>query len=295
MKLISLILMVSLLCGLLSGCAGKRKEIIIGAKDFTEQYILAEILALLIEENTDISVTLRTDLSSDVIFAAIRTGVVDVYVDYTGTIYGSYLARSETRDPFKVYEYARNAFAENYNLFVLPPLGFNNTYNLAVTNEVAQEFQLQTITDLASVSENFIIGGSAEFLTRNDGLPNLKIHYDMIFKSELAVDGIDRYTSLMNDDIQVAETFATDGHILAYDITVLKDDKHFFLPYEGVIVMRTELSDELGIEPYLLFTGLTDLLTDDVMRDLNYRVDVNNEAPRDAAEYFLRKNNLIAG
>ena len=294
MKVISLLLLFPLLIGLLFGCSGSKKEIIVGTKDFTEQYILGNILTIYIEENTDINVTVRSDLSSDIIFAAIRTGVVDLYVDYTGTIYGNYLIRSESKSPDEVFDFAQKTLLSNYNLHMFDPLGFNNSYNLAVSRSVADEYNLRNISDLASVSENFIIGGSAEFLTRNDGLPNLKVQYNLGFKSERAIDGVDRYTALAANEIQVSEAFTTDGHLLVHDLIVLEDDKHFFPPYQGAIIIRNEISDEFP-ELVDLLNKLSGLLTDDVMRGLNYRVDVHDESPRDVAMYFLTRNNLIPG
>jgi len=294
MKVISRLLLFPLIFGLLIGCSGNKKEIVVGTKDFTEQYILGNILKIFIEENTDINVTLKTDLSSDVIFAAIRTSVIDLYVDYTGTIYGNYLVRSETRSPEEIFAFAKDTLLSNYDLYMLDPLGFNNSYNLAVSRNVADVYGLKTISDLAEVSENFVIGGSAEFLTRNDGLPNLKIMYNIGFKNERAIDGVDRYIAIAANEIQVTEAFTTDGHLLLHDLVILEDDKHFFPPYQGAIIIRNELSDEFP-ELFLLLSGLSGLLTDEVMRGLNYRVDVYNESPRDAAMYFLTNNNLITG
>ena len=292
MKIISLLLLFPLVCGFIFGCSGSKKEIVVGTKDFTEQYILGNILEIYIEKNTDINVTLKTDLSSDVVFAAIRTGVVDLYVDYTGTIYGNYLVRSETRSPEEVFDFAKRTLLNNYNLHMLDPLGFNNSYDLAVSRSTADEFGLKTISDLAGVSEHFVIGGSAEFLTRNDGLPNLKIIYNLGFKSERAIDGVNRYDAISANDVQVSEVFTTDGHLLLHDLVVLEDDKKFFPPYQGVIILRNEISENFP-ELIALLESLSGILTDDVMRGLNYRVDIHDESPRDVAMYFLTRNNLI--
>jgi len=294
MKIISLILLFPLICVILFGCSGNKNEIVVGTKDYTEQYILGNILAIYIEENTDINVTLKIDLASDVIFAAVRTEVVDLYVDYTGTIYGNYLVRSETRSPEEVFDFAKRTLQNNYDLDMLTPLGFNNSYNLAVSRSTAEEYNLKTISDLAEVSENFIIGGSAELLTRNDGLPNLKILYNLGFKAEHAIDGIDRYIAVNENVIQVSEVFTTDGHLFLQDIIILEDDKNYFLPYQGAIIIRNELSEKFPELPVLL-NKLSGMLTDDVMRGLNYRVDVHNESPKDVAMYFLTRNNLIPG
>jgi len=292
MKKISLLILLLVIYGMLTGCSDNKREIIVGTKDYTEQYILGNILTLYIEENTDFRVTLKTDLASSIIFAAIRTGVVDVYVDYSGTIYGSYLIRSETKTPDEIFNIAASTLSENYALHMFDPLGFNNSYSLAVRKNTSEEYGLKTISDLAEVSMNFTFGASAEFLIRNDGAPNLKILYDMAFKEEIVVDGVHRYEAIANDVVQVTEAFTTDGHLLTHDLVILEDDKDFFPPYEGAVIIRDELLKEHP-ELYELLSILSGKISNETMRTLNYRVDVHDESPRDVAEYFLAQHNLI--
>jgi len=293
MKKAGSIVAILIICGMLFGCSSKSGTIVVGAKDYTEQYILGNILTLLIEDNTNINVTLKTDLASDVIFAAIRTGVVDVYADYTGTVYGNYLSLSETNNPIEVFDISSRSIRESYDLHMLKPFGFSNSYGLAVRHNTATEYGLRTISDLARVSEDFIIGASAEFLIRSDGVPNLKRLYEMSFKSEIIVDGVARYYAINNDEIQVTEVFTTDGHLLANALVVLEDDEHFFLPYHGVIIIRDEI---LEVHPELqaVLDKLTGSITNEIMRTLNYRVDVLGETPEYVAESFLRENNFIS-
>jgi osmoprotectant transport system substrate-binding protein len=233
-----------------------------------------------------------TDMTSGVIFAGIRTGVIDLYVEYTGTIYASYLTLSHTDDPKEVHEISERELSSRYNLLMLDPLGFNNTFCLAVRTDIATQFNLRTFSDLATVSSELIIGGSTEFLTRFDGLPNLKKLYDMSFKDEVVLSGTERYTAIAANEIQVTDAFSTDGLLLEHDLVVLEDDKSFFPPYEGVIIIRQDAAEE---HPELLdvLEKLAGRLSDDVMRDLNYRVDVLGESPSDVAEWFLRENGFI--
>jgi len=264
----------------------------VGAKDFTEQHILGHMLELYIEANTKLNVDLKIDMASDVIFAGMRTGVIDIYVEYTGTVYGSYLVRSDSRNPEEVFNVTSTTLLDRYDIRMLDPLGFNNAYHLAVRRDTSVLHGLRTISDLAKVSSDFIIGGSAEFLTRSDGVPNLKLAYGMNFRAERAIDGTDRYVAITNDEIQVTEVFSTDGHLIANDLVVLEDDLHFFLPYQGAIVIRGEIAEQ---HPELVtaLSKLSGLMSDDVMTTLNYRVDVLGESPRDVAEGFLKLNNLI--
>jgi len=291
-RVIALVIMLAI-CAMLIGCPGSDAVIVVASKDYAEQYILGSMLALLIEANTNMMVTYKTDLGTEIIFSGIRTGVVDLYVEYTGTVYGSLLRLSDMKCPVEVHEISVRELMERHNILMLDPLGFNNTYALAVSAEVAEEFGLRTISDLANVSSDFIFGGSAAILTRFDGIPNLKRVYDMSFKDEVLVYGVERYVAVANDEIQVAEVYSTDGLLLEFDLVVLEDDRGYFPPYEGAVIIRAETAEEY---PELLdvLHKLMGLLSDDIMRNLNYRVEVLEESPRDVAEAFLLEHGLIS-
>ena len=292
MKVKLLIVSLMITIGLLTGCASSSNSIVVGAKDYTEQYVLGNLLAIFIEENTNIDVTFTSDMASDIIFAAINAGAVDVYIDYTGTIYGSYMIRSDRGSPEEIFNIVSTTLKESHDIFMFDPLGFNNSFGIAVRRDTAAEYDLKTISDLATISANFIFGGSYDILVRNDGLPNLKVLYDMGFQEERILYGINRYIALENDEIQVTEVFTTDGSLLTYDLVVLDDDMNFFPPYQGAIVIRGETLEE---NPQLqgLLEKLSGVLTNDIMRQLNYMVDEQGLDPRDVAEKFLRDNNLI--
>jgi glycine betaine/choline ABC-type transport system substrate-binding protein len=172
------------------------------------------------------------------------------------------------------------------------PLGFNNSFELAIPRSMAYSHNIWTISDLATISQDLIIGGAPEFMRRNDGLPNLKLIYDLTFKEELFIDHADRYRAISEGEIQVTEVFMTDGALLSYDLFVLDDDRSFFPPYQGVIITREEILDS---HPQLrnLLGALSGIITDAVMRNLNYRVDILGESPQYVAESFLKENNLI--
>ena len=293
MKKIKIVLIFILISVFLMSCSSSTKvTIVVGSKDFTEQYILGNMLTLLIEANTNFTVEYNENMASHVIFAAITTGVVDVYTDYTGTIYGYYLNRSESKDAQEVYDVSARELKEQYDLRMLGKLGFNNTFSIAVRQETAAEFNLRTISDLAKVSSGLIYGGSAEGQSRNDGLPNLKRHYNMTFKEELVFHEDDRYSAIYNNEVQVSEVYSTDPQILEYNLFVLEDDLNYYPPYHGVIIIRNEIAEK---HPGLVdvLNKLEGLLTDDIMRGLNYKVYFLNESPRSVAENFLKENNLI--
>ncbi len=268
------------------------KVLVVGAKDFTEQVILGNIYKELIEAETDITVDLKTDLGSQVVFTAITNEEVDMYVDYTGTVYGSILGHSEMKTPDEVYETCVKELEEQYNLTMLDPLGFNNTYTLAVQKQLADDYGLKTYSDLAKISDELTLGATYEILNRSDGIPSLLPTYDMQFKETIAIDGSQRYTAAQNNEVQVIDAFSTDGLLLEYDLTILEDDKDFFPPYYAAPVIRPETLEEFPeLGPVL--EELTGVLDDEKMREMNYQVDVQKKNPNDVAKDFLQSEGLI--
>lgn len=277
---------------MLLGCSNKENTIVVGAKDYTEQDILGNIVTVLIQENTNLEVEYKHEMASNILFAAMQSGDVDIAVDYTGTVYGNYLGYSEIKSAEEVYDISVKELNEKYKLRMLEPLGFNNTFCLAVTASTAEKYNLKTFSDLAAVSSDFIFGGCFEILNRNDGIPQLKKRYNMEFKEEKAIEGVLRYTSIDNDETQVVDAFSTDGMLMEYDLVVLEDDKNFFPPYHAASIIREETAKKYP-ELITVLDKLTDSLSDDTMRDLNYKVDVLKEDPRNVAIEFLKENDLI--
>jgi len=288
-----------LLFTVLAGCSGAKGNVVVGAKDYTEQHILGNILALLIENNTDIEVTLKVDLGSGMIFAGMLADTLDIYIDYTGTIYANHLKYYDSHSDYSeaasgdvIFEITKRALMEDYGILMLDRLGFNNTYAIVVRADTAAEFNLRTISDLAKISSDLIFGGGNEILNRSDGIPTMKIRYDMSFRAEVVLNGNVRYYAIAEDDVQVIEAFSTDGMLLEHSLVVLEDDKQFFPPYQAVPIIRDEIAQ---MHPEIVdeVNKLVGIMSDDVMRSLNYKVDVLGLEPRDVAEEFLRENNLI--
>ncbi|TDT61333.1 glycine betaine ABC transporter substrate-binding protein [Fonticella tunisiensis] len=286
-------LAIILIAGILTSIGGKKDTIVIGSKDFNEQLILGNMMAILIEENTDLKVEKKLNLGgTNVVFSALKTGDVDLYVEYTGTGLVNIMQHDVVNDPDEAYNIVKEYFDKNYNLKWLKPLGFNNTYTLAVTKETAKKYSLETFSDLAKVSDKLILGSTIEFSTRPDGYPGLKEAYNMNFGDVKAVNGGLRYTAINSGKSHVIDAFATDGLLKAFDLKVLKDDKQFFPPYFAAPLVR---KDTLNKHPEIegILNKLSGLINDDVMRDLNYRVDKLNEKPEDVARNFLKEKGLI--
>jgi osmoprotectant transport system permease protein len=273
--------------------AKAKDKIVIGSKNFSEQLILGNMLADLIEDKTDLEVDRKLNLGgTQVAFSALNNGNIDLYVDYTGTGLVDILKQSPDSDPDRVYQTVQKEFNKKYGIELLKPLGFNNTYALAVRQDTAKQYNLNTISDLAKVSNQLILGPTIEFPNRKDGLIGLSETYQMQFKEVKAVDGGLRYTALNNQKSDVIDAFSTDGLIENFKLKVLKDDKHFFPPYYAVPMIKEEtLKEHPEIKEAI--NSLSGKLSDEKMRELNYKVDSLKQSPAKVAKEFLQKEGLL--
>ena len=270
------------------------REITIGSMDFTEQEILSYMIKDLIEDRTDIKVNQKLSLgSSSIVLSAIEQNEIDLYVDYTGTIYGSVLKKEPNTNIDEVYQISKQEMKEKYNLNVLNDLNFNNTYTLAVTKETQQKYNLKTISDLSAVSNELIFSPTLVFMERTDCWLGLQKAYPIAFKDIVAIDGAPRYLALINKESDVIDAYSTDGLLKKYDLVVLEDDKNFFLPYQAIPIVNNRILEEFP-EIIPLLEELSDYLNDDVMRELNYLVDEEKYQPKEVASNFLKQHNLIS-
>ncbi len=275
------------------GKVQEERVLTVGAKDFTEQELLGNLVADIIEENTDISVNRRFDLGgTQVIFTALQKGDVDMYVEYSGTAYSDTLKYPPFSDVQKVYDICKEELKVKYNIETLKQMNFNNTYALAVTQETAQKYNLETVSDFAKVASKFKSGTTYEFLNREDGLPGMEKAYGFKMGSSIAVDSAPRYTALVNEEVDVIDAFTTDGLLKKFKLKVLEDDKNFFPPYYPIPIIRTEKIEEYP-EIIPILEKLGDSLTEEVMLELNYKVDELHESPSSVSREFLKQQGFI--
>ncbi len=282
-----------------------KPDIVIGGKDFTEQSVLGEMLAILIEENSDLTVGRKLYLGGTMIcFNALKSGDLDLYAEYTGTGLVSILNREVINDPDEAYAAVKEDFKDEYGLIWLKPFGFNNTYTLTMRKGHAKNLGIRTFSDLAayvrkqkeSESENRLTAGfTAEFIERSDGLKGLCKAYDLEFESELKqMDPGLMYKACADGDVDVICAFATDGRIAAYNLFTLEDDKKFFPPYYAAPLIR---SQTLAKHPELeeILNRLANKLDNETMRKLNLQVDRadNPRKATDVARDFLIDAGLI--
>ena len=278
----------------LSGCGGDKKSVVIGSKDFSESIILGEMFAQLIENNTDIEVVRKLNMGGTfVCFEAIKNGDIDIYPEYTGTGLTAQLKMDVITDSEEAYRVVAEEFNKQFNIKWLSPLGLNNTYTLAVTQEVVEEYGVETFSDLAAVSEDLIFGAEHEFFNRQDGFEGLVDAYGMEFAGEpKRMQVALKYQAIGNGDMDVTDAFATDGQIIQYNLKILEDDKGFFPPYYVAPIVKNETLEQFPeLEGVLdMLAGLVD---DATMTELNYRVDVEGESVETVATDFLTNAGLV--
>ena len=284
-----------LACALTLACGGPSgPQIIIGSKNFTEQVVLAELVAQLIEANTSISVERKLNLGGTFIcFHALRQGEIDLYVEYTGTGLVAILDEPPDTDPGAVLEKVRREFGAQYDMEWLDPLGFNNTYAFALPRSSAKTLGVTRISDLGSLLDSLVLGVTSEFAERPDGLKALIRHYELEKPQDLReMDPGLMYRAVQTGDVDVICAFATDGRIRGFDLVTLEDDRRFFPPYEAApLIRRATLQRHPDLAPLLARLGGT--IDDAGMQELNYQVDEQGRPAREVVRAFLTAQGLL--
>jgi len=267
------------------------RAIVVGAKNFTEGAILAELMAQVSERHAGVTVERRFNLAgTQVAFEALRTGAIDLYAEYTGTGLRDILGdASPVEGAAQAFARVSDAFAQRYNLLWLAPFGFNNTYVLMMRRDQAQALGITAISDLAGHPLRY--GMSHEFLDRRDGMPGLRRIYDLNIGSMVGMEHDLAYTALADGAIDVSDGYSTDAKIVTQHLDVLRDDKQFFPPYEAAPLVRRDLVTRLPavVDALALIAGRID---DATMRQLNYAVEGEHRSPAEVAAAFLRQLGL---
>jgi osmoprotectant transport system substrate-binding protein len=263
----------------------------VGSKNFTEQFVLAEIYAQALEA-AGIKVERKINLGGTLIaHKALEEKEIDFYPEYTGTILVAVLKQESMTDRKAVYDKVKSEYAAK-GLVVLNETPFQNTYNMVVRPDTAAKYKLETLTDLAKVSKELTLGAGPEFRDRKDGLPGLKAKYGMEFKEDLQLAIGLRYQALKNDQIQVVNGYSTDGMIAAMKLKRLKDDKGLWPPYYVVPVVRKETLDA---NPKIaeVLNRTSAMLDESAMAEMNYKVDGEKMEPKDVARDFLKAKGVV--
>jgi len=268
-------------------------KITIGSKFFTEQVILAELLAQHIEARTGIPVIRKANLGGTLlVHKALLAGELDLYVEYTGTALMAVLSESPQSDSATVYNRVKQLYSDRFHLEVTEPLGFENTFAMVIRRDDAQKFQLRKISDIATVAAKWRAGVGYEFLERPDGFPGLTNNYNLHFgESPKVMDLGLIYRALIDHQVDIVAGNSTDGLIDSLGLVALADDRHYFPPYDAVPIVRQSTIEKFP----QLRAALADLagkLSAADIRRLNYAVDAQHQDAVAAVRAFRQSKGL---
>ncbi|MDP8244156.1 MAG: glycine betaine ABC transporter substrate-binding protein [Candidatus Hinthialibacter antarcticus] len=277
---------------LLSQCGIDRSQtVVLGCKNFTEQIILGEIIAQMIEQNTKLKVVRKWNLGGTMVcHQALLAGEIDLYPEYTGTAYMNVLGQNTIQDATRTFKFVQQKYLEEFQCEWLPAFGLNNTYTITVRREDAEKWNVKSISGLQSFAGELTAGFTAEFMERQDGWPQLREQYGLPFAKVVDLEPGLMYEAIANNNVDVICGFSTDGRISVYDLVALEDDLHFFPPYYAAPVARTAVFD---LHPELkgLLSQLAGSLDNQTMQELNLQVDEHKVAPKSVAKEFLATMN----
>ncbi|MDR7518363.1 MAG: glycine betaine ABC transporter substrate-binding protein [Armatimonadota bacterium] len=288
---VAVMLLIAVPSGAAAGEGGKL-TIRVGSKNFTEQFILAEMYAQALEAK-GYRVERFINLGGTLIaHQAVVSGKIDMYPEYAGTALAAVVKGTLIADPEAVYRQVKEYYERHLGLTLLTMSRMNNGYVLVVLPETAAKYRLKSMSDLARVSRQLVLGAGPEWADREDGVPGLRKVYGMEFREFRPMITALKYQALRERQVDVINGFTTDGQITAMKLVRLTDDRNFWPPYRVAPVIRRALARNYpGIVQVL--NGVTALLTDERQSELNWRVDGLKEEPRDVAREFLRRHGLV--
>lgn len=291
---LTLLSLIFLLLSPVLGCERHADRIVVGSKNFTEQLILGELFAQVIEARTQLPVERRFYLAGTFICQqAILAGRIDIYPEYTGTALTAVLKQQPSGDKQEVYRRVKQGYQSKFGLSVGPPLGFDDTFAMVIRGEDARRLHLKTLSQAAAFTPQWRAGFGYEFMERPDGYKGLVASYGLRFAEAPRIMDLGLITrALKEGQVDLIAGNNTDGLIPALDLFVLEDDHHYFPPYEAVAVMRGEMlknHPEVGAA----IGELEGAISDEDMRRLNYAVDGQHRDATAVVKEFLRQRRLI--
>ncbi len=262
-------------------------QVVVGAKTFTEQYILAEILAGQIAETTGAATEVVSSLGSTVAFDALRAEEIDVYVDYSGTIWATIMQRGTVPSRDAVLGEVTRFLREEHGIEVAGALGFENAYALAMRRQQAEDMGVRGIEDLVAYARRLVIGGDYEFFGRPEWIA-IRDTYGLAFASQRTMDSSLMYQAVASEQVDVISAFSTDGRIAALDLVVLDDERGAIPPYDALILAGPRLVRERP-DVVASLRQIAGTIDADRMRRMNLAVDQDGVSPATVADVFLRE------
>ncbi|MFJ7979840.1 osmoprotectant update ABC transporter permease/substrate-binding subunit OpuFB [Lysinibacillus xylanilyticus] len=272
----------------------EKEEIVIAGKLGSEPEILINMYKLLIENETDLKVQLKPGLGkTSFVFNALKSGSIDIYPEFTGTAISEFLKEEAINNNQEdVYNQAKEGMMNKFEMVMLSPMKYNNTYALAVSKEIADTYHLQTISDIKPIQESIKVGFTLEFNDREDGYLGIQKRYGITLSNITTMEPKLRYQAIESGNIDMLDAYSTDSEIRQYNLQVLTDDQQLFPPYQGAPLLRKETLEKYP-EIETALNKLANQITDDEMREMNYQVNVEGQNIEDVAREYLIKAGLL--
>jgi osmoprotectant transport system substrate-binding protein len=280
---------------LLPSCSPSHENrIVVGSKNFTESFLLGELIAQQIEAHTTLKVERRFYLAGTYICQqAILAGRIDVYPEYTGTALTAILKQNANGDQQEVYRRVKEQYEHRFGLTLGPPLGFNDTFAMEIRGEDARRLNIKTLSQATAFASQWRAGFGYEFMERPDGYRGLAAIYGLHFAEEPRIMDLGLLARALKDrQIDLAAGNTTDGLIPALDLFVLQDDRHYFPPYEAVPVIRAQ-TVQRHPEVAQALAELAGKISDEEMQRMNYAVDGQHRDTSEVVREFLRNKGLV--
>ncbi len=276
--------------------AGRPETIVVGSKNFTEQIVLAELFAQQIEAHSTLHVERRVNLGGTLLcHQALISGKIDLYPEYTGTALTAVLNDPPQNDPAAVFQKVQAEYRTRFNVEVLPPLGFDNTFAMVVRGDDAKNLRLNNISDVAALAPRWRAGFGYEFMERPDGYRGMAAAYGLRFSSEPKILDLGLlYRALADRQVDIVAGNSTDGVIEALGMVVLQDDRRYFPPYQAAPLVRRatlEKHPEVGTA----LGQLAGKISEEEMRRMNYAVDGQHQIRLKLCERFATRRDCDHG
>lgn len=260
-------------------------DFVVGGKPFTEQYIIAGLVAAELESR-GFRVDQRLGLGTDVVYEAVKNGNVDIYLEYTGTIWANQMRRTENPGREVVGSQVREFINQQSDMVAVGPSGFQNLYALAMRRDRAAELGVETIEDLIPIADSLVCGADLEFFGRLEWL-SLRETYNIDFAEKLTFDPSLMYSAINEQQVDLITAYTTDGRVAAYDLLLLEDPRNALLPYDGLFVASAEAADNGQF--MAVISSLVNGIADEEMRQANRIVDVDGGSVSSAVEYLQQQ------
>jgi osmoprotectant transport system substrate-binding protein len=283
------------MAAVLASCSSSRSDrVVVASKNFTESFILGELIAQQIEAHSSLKVERRFYLAGTYICQqGMLAGRFDVYPEYTGTALTAILKQKPEGSGEQVYAKVKQEYESRFGLTVAAPFGFNDTFAMQIRGEDARRLHLKSLSEAAAYAPQWRAGFGYEFMERPDGYRGLAASYGLRFAAPPRIMDLGLLARALKDrQIDIAAGNTTDGLIPTLDLFVLEDDRHYFPPYQAVPVVRTET---LQLHPELIpvLAQLAGKISDREMQQLNYAVDGQHRDVKQAVHEFLQNKNLL--